>query len=96
MVRYHLLAFASQKVESLYWHQLIAPGYGLIDNRETLRKRSAYDTYKTMLSHMHDATFVRYTHNDEAHQLICSTPRGELHITWSLDSAPIYTYKASS
>jgi hypothetical protein len=42
MVRYHLLAFASQRVSSVYWYQLIAPGYGLIDNREgILRKRSA-------------------------------------------------------
>lgn len=94
MVRYHLLAFASQKVESLYWHQLIAPGYGLIDNRETLFKRSAYEAYKTMLSHMRDATFIRYTCHDEKYLLVCSTPRGELHITWTLASAPIYTYKA--
>jgi hypothetical protein len=40
MVRYHLLAFASQRVSSVYWHQLIAPGYGLIDNREGIRKQA--------------------------------------------------------
>lgn len=95
MVRYHLLAFGSQKVDSLYWHQLIAPGYGLIDNREGIRKRSAFDAYATMLSHLSDAHFLRYRHSGDNYLLICSTPRGELHITWTPTSSPIYTYKAS-
>lgn len=94
MVRYHLLAFASQQVSCVFWHQLIAPGYGLIDNREGLRKRSAFDAYKIMLSHLNDAEFVRYHVNGKDHLLICSTPRGELHITWNLISTPLYTYKA--
>lgn len=96
MVRYHLLAFASQKVHCVYWHQLIAPGYGLIDNREGIRKRSAFEAYKTMLEHLSDARFIRFSEHADDYLLVCSTPRGELHITWSLDSAPIYTYKAIS
>lgn len=97
MVRYHLLAFASQQVSCVYWHQLIAPGYGLIDNREGLiRKRSAFDAYKTMVSHLQDAQFIRYTQRSNEYNLICSTPRGELHITWTPTSSPIYTYKAES
>ena len=97
MVRYHLLAFASQQVSCVYWHQLIAPGYGLIDNREGLiRKRSAFEAYKTMLSHLQDAQFIRYTQRSNEYNLICSTHRGELHITWTPTSSPIYTYKAES
>lgn len=97
MVRYHLLAFASQQVSCVYWHQLIAPGYGLIDNREGLiRKRSAFEAYKTMLSHLNDAQFIRYTRRANEYNLICSTPRGELLITWTPTSSPIYTYKAES
>lgn len=95
MVRYHLIAFASQKVECVYWHQLIAPGYGLIDNREGIRKRSAFDAYAIMLSHLSDAKFIRYRNTADEHVLICSTPRGDLHITWNPTSSPIYTYKAS-
>ncbi|MDP3466662.1 MAG: glycosyl hydrolase [Sulfuricurvum sp.] len=94
MVRYYLTAFASQKVSCVYWHQLIAPGYGLIDNREGIRKRSAFEAYKSMLSHLSDAKFIRYTQKENNHLLICSTPRGDLHITWTLTSAPIYIYKA--
>lgn len=94
MVRYHLLAFASQKVDCVYWHQLIAPGYGLIDNREGIRKRSAFEAYKMMLEHLNDAKFVRFAEHADKYLLVCSTSKGELHITWGLDSAPIYTYKA--
>ncbi|MDP3023202.1 MAG: glycosyl hydrolase [Sulfuricurvum sp.] len=95
MVRYHLLAFATQKVACVYWHQLIAPGYGLIDNREgTMRKRSAFYAYQTMLSHLCDAQFSSYQESKNGHTLVCSTPRGTLHINWTLTSTPIYTYKA--
>jgi hypothetical protein len=59
MLRYHLLAFASQQVDSLSWHQLVAPGYGLIDNRQDIRKRSAYNTYKFMLQNLKNAQFLR-------------------------------------
>ena len=97
MVRYHLLAFASQRVSSVYWHQLIAPGYGLIDNREgILRKRSAFKAYKVMLSHLSDAQFIDFNYRSDEYTLSCSTPRGELHITWTLNSSPIYTYKAQA
>jgi hypothetical protein len=95
MVRYHLLAFATQKVACVYWHQLIAPGYGLIDNREgAMRKRSAFDAYKTMLSHLSDVSFKNYHEKNGSHELICSTARGTLHVTWNLTSNPIYTYEA--
>lgn len=94
MLRYYLLAFASQRVSCVYWHQLIAPGYGLIDNREGLRKRNAFEAYKTMLTHLSDAEFIHYSHRSHEHRLICSTPRGELQVTWTLVTTPIYTYKA--
>ncbi|MBV5320297.1 MAG: glycosyl hydrolase [Sulfuricurvum sp.] len=97
MVRYHLLSFASQKVSCVYWHQLIAPGYGLIDNREgIIRKRSAFEAYRIMKSHFGDAEFMSFSLNADEYRLICATPRGELHVTWTLTSAPIYTYKAQS
>ncbi|KFN39342.1 MAG: glycosyl hydrolase [Sulfuricurvum sp. MLSB] len=82
MVRYYLLAFASQSVACVYWHQLIAPGYGLVDNRDGILKRSAYDAYKTMLSQMGEASFVGYGIKRGRHTMLCETPRGLLHIEW--------------
>jgi hypothetical protein len=59
MLRYYLLSLASQQVDSLSWHQLIAPGYGLVDSREGLRKREAFLVYKTMLRQLARAQFLR-------------------------------------
>ena len=94
MVRYYLLAFASQQVSCVYWHQLIAPGYGLIDNRDgVIRKRSAYEAYQVMLSHLSDAEFIDFCHRSDEYNLICLTPRGKLRVTWTTVSSPIYSYK---
>ncbi|MDD5716644.1 MAG: glycosyl hydrolase [Sulfuricurvum sp.] len=83
MVRYHLLAFASQHAQSVYWHQLIAPGYGLIDNRDgQLRKRTAFHAYKTMLHHLQKATFVGYGEKRGRHTLLAQVPEGLLHVEW--------------
>jgi len=62
LVRYFLLMFASGRIERCYWHQLVAPGYGLIDNRgEILRKRPAYYSYKLLLQLFDGATVLNFT-----------------------------------
>ncbi len=59
MLRYYLLAFASKQVDSVSWHQLIAPGYGLVANRDGIKKRSAFYTFKFMLQTLKNAQFLR-------------------------------------
>ena len=59
MLRYYLLAFASQQVDAVSWHQLIAPGYGVVDNRDGIHKREAYYVYKYMLQTLKNAQFLR-------------------------------------
>jgi len=50
MVAYHKIALETQMVETVYWHQLIAPGYGLVDNRDgRLQRREAFGRYQRML-----------------------------------------------
>lgn len=50
MVAYYQSALATNMVETVYWHQLIAPGYGLVDNREgRLRRREAFGRYQRMV-----------------------------------------------
>ncbi len=40
----------SRKVQRVYWHQLIASGYGLVDDRGgIIRKTKAFETYKQIL-----------------------------------------------
>jgi hypothetical protein len=60
LVRYHILTLASGFVERIYWWQLVAPGYGLIDNRaEGWRKRPSFFAFKTMVAILEGSTFVR-------------------------------------
>jgi len=87
MVRYHLLAFASQQVKTVYWHQLIAPGYGLIDNRNGLRKRTAFYAYQTLLSQMDRASFIAYGITDKRHTLLCERDEKLLHIEWCAEGS---------
>ena len=50
MLEYLKIAKESGKVQRVYWHQLIAPGYGLVDHREgKIRKTKAFEDYKQML-----------------------------------------------
>jgi hypothetical protein len=57
LCRYYLLAMSAGSVETIYWHQLIAPGYGLIDNRDgQLVKRKAYSAFKTLINFFSDVS----------------------------------------
>lgn len=84
MLRYHLLAFASQQVDSLSWHQLIAKGYGLIDNIDGIRYRPAYKTYKFMLENLNNAQFLRLDIKRDYYILQCLVDDKLLQIHWSL------------
>ncbi|HIM76169.1 MAG TPA: glycosyl hydrolase, partial [Campylobacterales bacterium] len=84
MLRYYLLAFASQQVDSVSWHQLIAPGYGLIDNRNGIRKRVAYETFKYMNKTLHNAQFLRLDIKRDYYILQCLVNDTLLQIHWSL------------
>jgi hypothetical protein len=67
LVRYHILTLASGFVERVYWWQLVAPGYGLIDCREGgWRKRPSFFALKTMVAILEDSTFVRKIDHPQA------------------------------
>ena len=66
LVRYYLLALATGRVEACYWHQLVAPGYGLIDNRGgTVRKRAAFRGFATLCRLFNGARIERFGRQDE-------------------------------
>ncbi len=49
LVRYYLLCLCTGWVERIYWWQLIAPGYGLVDSRPSVwRRRPAFYALQTM------------------------------------------------
>jgi len=51
MLEYYKIAKESEKIQRVYWHQLIAAGYGLVDDRDdSLRKTQAFYAMKEMIS----------------------------------------------
>ena len=83
MLRYYFLAFASQQVDTVSWHQLIAPGYGLVDNRKDIIKRSAFTAYKFMLQNLKNAQFLRLDIKRGYYILQCLVENKLLQIHWS-------------
>ena len=66
LVRYYLLALATGSVAACYWHQLVAPGYGLIDNRGgVVRKRPAFHGFATLCRLFNGARIERFSRQDE-------------------------------
>lgn len=54
MLDYHRIANETGMVDRIYWHQLIAPGYGLVDNRnDKLVKTEAFYAYQGMVRAAH-------------------------------------------
>lgn len=51
MLDYFNIAKNTHNISRIYWHQLIAPGYGLVDNREgEIRKTPSFNAFKKQLS----------------------------------------------
>ena len=66
LVRYYLLALATGSVAACYWHQLVAPGYGLIDNRGgVVRRRPAFHGFATLCRLFNGARIERFGRQDE-------------------------------
>jgi len=51
MLEYLYTAKESGKIQRVYWHQLVAAGYGLVDNRDAkIRKTEAFEQFKRVIS----------------------------------------------
>ena len=83
MVRYYLLALCSNMVRTVYWHQLIAPGYGLIDNRDKkIIKRSAFNSFKTMLSMLQDSKIISFEQHKFFYEIIAEQNDEFIQVLW--------------
>ncbi len=51
MLEYFNIAKKTGKINKVFWHQLIAPGYGLVDNRNSkIKKTQAFYTFKSLIN----------------------------------------------
>jgi len=65
LTRSYLIAMASANVRTYSWHQLIAPGYGLVDNRaNTPIKRPSYHAFKTLNYLFRNAEILHFSNGD--------------------------------
>ena len=53
MLDYHKISKDSKKIKKVFWHQLIAPGYGLVDNRDgKIVKYPQFYSFKEMIKNV--------------------------------------------
>jgi hypothetical protein len=81
-------------VKTVYWHQLIAPGYGLIDNREgKIIKRSAYLAFKTMLSMLQNSKIISFVQHKFFYEIIAEQNDEFIQVLWCNNSTFELTFK---
>ena len=59
LVRYYAIALTSGLIDRVYWWQMVAPGYGLVDSRETpWRKRPSFAAFAFMVHMLSGSAFI--------------------------------------
>ena len=85
LVRYYLLVLATGAVVACYWHQLVAPGYGLVDNRgDAVRERPAFRGFATVCRLFNGARIERFSRQEEQgyYQLAARKDGTEILALW--------------
>ena len=81
LVRYYLLTLATGAVAACYWHQLVAPGYGLIDNRDgVVRMRPAYFGFATLCRLFNGAQIEHFSRQEELGYYRLTARKGGMEI----------------
>ena len=85
LVRYYLLALGSGAVERVYWWQLMAKGYGLVDPADG-RRRPSFHALATLLRELKGCTFLGPRPAPPGARLMAyrRPDGGQLVIGWSL------------
>lgn len=84
LVRYYILGLASGFVERIYWWQLVAPGYGLVDNRrEPWRRRPSFYAFQNMVAHLEGARFIEKIPHSFAEIFVFQKGQDWFAVVWS-------------
>jgi len=60
MVAYYLISIASGDIKRVYWHQLIATGYGLVDSRNEILKYPAFEAFSFMSKTLTNTKIIHF------------------------------------
>jgi tRNA A-37 threonylcarbamoyl transferase component Bud32 len=92
LARYYLLALGTGLVERVFWWQLVARGYGLIDPADLMnpRRRPGFSALKTLLRQLDGCRLERVLPTAAAARLwLFRRPDGgETAVGWSVGSGP--------
>lgn len=85
MRRYFLLALCSGLADQVYWWNLAAHGFGLIDDRDPngWRPRPAYHAFKELIEQTRDATFTQKKEGKHQIILLFSKAGATFELDWT-------------
>lgn len=84
LVRYYLLMLATGKVRKCFWHQLVAPGYGLVNNLdEKIKKRDAYYCFQNLIAMLSGGITKKMTREKNLFCLIVEKEEKLIEAIWS-------------
>jgi hypothetical protein len=93
LVRYFVICLASGLVERIYWWQLVAPGYGLIDSREKpWRKRPSYFALANMVRRLEGSQFMGRVQEAGAEIFLFRKGGDEFAVCWTRKGAVDYRF----
>ena len=93
LVRYFILCLCTGYVDRIYWWQLIAPGYGLIDSRpEKWRKRPSFFALKSLVERIEGSLFVKKIPHTDAFIFLFRKQKTQFAVCWSLNSSVEYMF----
>ncbi|MGQ9673214.1 MAG: hypothetical protein ACUVV5_08775 [Candidatus Aminicenantales bacterium] len=88
LVRYFVLVLTTGLVQRIYWWQLVAPGYGLVDSRsQTWRKRPSFYAFKTMVALLEGSRFLGKAEDGAAEIFFFERQGEEFAMCWTKKNA---------
>lgn len=94
LLRYLAITICSGHVDQVFWWQLSAKGYGLVDDQNEFKRRPAFHALRFFLSFIKDASFERRhrteesNDNNEVYYLEFSKENVRFMMAWSTAEIP--------
>ena len=84
MLRYLIEVLSTGYVERVYWWQLYAKGYGLIDHLSK-KRYPAFEAYKELIALLSDSTLIKKEFKDNQFKYSFKKDKNRFYLMWSID-----------
>ena len=96
LIRYYLLTLASEEVKKCFWHQLVAPGYGLVNNLDgEVKKRDSYFCFKFMIESLSGGKIKKFIQEKNYYCLVVEKENEIIEAVWSSDKNAFFKTKSN-